>query len=109
MTWASWTTCGVFAGRDGVRTSGTGPAMTGELDVHTTWTEADGLAHVTVQCSGAADWVELAGSPLACPSEAASRALHDEVIHFIRAGATHPLAAGRALADPATAKKPPTA
>ncbi|MFE9933806.1 hypothetical protein [Streptomyces sp. NPDC005533] len=109
MSWASWTTRGVFAGRDGVSTGEAGPALTGELDVHTTWTEADGLAHVTVQYSGASDWLELAGSPLTCPSEAASRALHDEVIQFIRAGATLPLAAGRALADPATAKKPPTA
>ncbi|MDX3537576.1 hypothetical protein PV721_25045 [Streptomyces sp. MB09-01] len=108
MSWASWTTRGVFAGRNGVETGEAGPALTGELDVHTTWTEADGLAHVTVQYSGASDWLELAGSPVACPSEDASRSLHDEVIHFIRAGKTLPLTSARALADPA-AKKPRTA
>ncbi|MFE2324348.1 hypothetical protein ACFXD5_10595 [Streptomyces sp. NPDC059385] len=108
MCWASWTTRGVFAGRDGVETGEVGPALTGELDVHTTWTEADCLAHVTVQYSGASDWLPLAGSPVACPSSDASRGLHDEVIQSIRAGVSFPLGANTALADPATPKKPRT-
>lgn len=66
MSWASWTTRGIFAGRDGVQTGEAGPVLTGELDIHTTWTEADGLAHVTVQYSG---------GPTGSPSpEAPSRA-----------------------------------
>lgn len=85
MTWASWTTHGVFAGRGGVRTDG-GVVLTGELDVHTTWTEADGLAHVAVQYSGGSEWLTLAGSPVPCRSEEASRTLHDAVIQAVRAG-----------------------
>ncbi|MFB6809217.1 hypothetical protein [Streptomyces sp. NPDC056387] len=91
MSWASWTTRGVFAGRDGVRTGEGGPVLTGELDVHTTWTEAERLAHVTVQYSGASEWLPLLGSPVPCGSEDASRTLHDAVIHAIRAGHTEPL------------------
>ncbi|MFD6967329.1 hypothetical protein [Streptomyces sp. NPDC059979] len=91
MSWASWTTRGVFAGRDGVETGEGGHALTGELDIHTTWTEAEGLAHVTVQYSGGSDWLPLTGSPVPCPSEDASRALHDAVIDSVRAGATLPL------------------
>lgn len=90
MSWASWTTLGIFAGRDGVRTGEAGHVLTGELDVHTTWTEEEGLAHITVQYSGASEWLPLAGSPVACPSEEASRALHDTVIHAIRDGAALP-------------------
>lgn len=71
------------------------PVLTGELDIHTTWTEADGLAHVTVQYSGGSDWLPLAGSPVPCPSEEASRALHDAVIHSVRAGAILPLSTDR--------------
>ncbi|MEU9304829.1 hypothetical protein [Streptomyces sp. NPDC048269] len=95
MSWASWTTRGIFAGRDGVQTGEAGRVLTGELDIHTTWTEAEALAHVTVQYSGGSDWLPLAGSPVPCPSEEASRALHDAVIHSIRAGATLPLGTGR--------------
>ncbi|WP_328923604.1 hypothetical protein OG429_02520 [Streptomyces sp. NBC_00190] len=95
MSWASWTTRGVFAGRNGVQTGEAGHVLTGELDIHTTWTEADGLAHVTVQYSGGSDWLPLAGSPVPCPSEDASRALHDAVIHSVRAGASLPLSTDR--------------
>lgn len=86
MTWASWTTRGVFAGRAGVQTGEGGPALTGELDVHTTWIEAENLAHVTVQYSGASEWLPLAGSPVPCASADASRALHDAVLLAIRSG-----------------------
>ncbi|MFG2621284.1 hypothetical protein ACGFXC_27080 [Streptomyces sp. NPDC048507] len=87
MSWASWTTRGVFAGRSGVRTGEEGPVLTGELDVHTTWIEDTGLAQVTVQYSGASEWLPLAESPIPCTSEDASRALHDLVIDSIRSGA----------------------
>ncbi|MFE5536937.1 hypothetical protein ACFQ7O_16310 [Streptomyces sp. NPDC056485] len=60
--------------------------LNGELDVHTTWTEADGLAHVTVQYSGASEWLPMAGSPVTCPDEQASRSLHERVIAAVRAG-----------------------
>ncbi|MEU6312182.1 hypothetical protein [Streptomyces sp. NPDC047014] len=85
MTWASWTTQGVYAGRGGVRTDGA-PVLTGQLDVHTTWTEADGMAHVAVQHSGGAEWFTLTGSPVPCPSAEASRTLHDAVLRAVRAG-----------------------
>ncbi|MFF5447244.1 hypothetical protein [Streptomyces sp. NPDC012888] len=85
MNWASWTTRNVFAGRGGVRTVEAG-ILTGALDVHTTWTEDDRLAHVAVQYSGASEWLRLAGSPASCPSESASRVLHDAVIDAVRAG-----------------------
>lgn len=68
MSWASWTTRGVFAGRDGVMTGEAGHALTGELDIHTTWTEADGLAHVTVQYSGASDWLPSQEAPSRAPA-----------------------------------------
>ncbi|MEU9081327.1 hypothetical protein [Streptomyces sp. NPDC048357] len=105
MSWASWTTRGIFTGRSGVETgetgesgetAGTGLVLTGELDIHTTWTEADGLAHITVQYAGASEWLPLVGSPVLCPSEGASRDLHDEVIDAIRAGAARPLGAENA-------------
>ncbi|MEU3726955.1 hypothetical protein [Streptomyces sp. NPDC031705] len=85
MSWASWTTCGIYAGRGGARTADAG-VLTGELDVHTTWTEADGLAHVAVQHSGGTEWFTLSGSPVPCPSEEASRTLHDAVLLAVRAG-----------------------
>ncbi|MET9605191.1 hypothetical protein ABZZ17_09000 [Streptomyces sp. NPDC006512] len=103
MSWASWTTRGVFAGRNGVLTGEAGVVLTGELDVHTTWIEADGLAHVTVQYSGASEWLPLAGSPVPCPSKDASRALHDTVIEAVRTGAPLPLEGGTPLAGPAPA------
>ncbi|MEU9983855.1 hypothetical protein [Streptomyces sp. NPDC050856] len=83
MEWASWTTAGVFTGQGGVRTAEAG-IVTGELTVHTTW--ADGQAQVAVQFSGASDWFTMAGSPTPCPSEAASRDLHETVVEAIRAG-----------------------
>ncbi|MDA5281211.1 hypothetical protein [Streptomyces sp. Isolate_45] len=86
MSWASWTTRGIFTGRQGAPTDDRGPVLTGELDVHTTWTEIDHLAYITVQYSGASDWLALAGSPVPCPNEDASRALHDAVIQSIRTG-----------------------
>ncbi|MFD8146785.1 hypothetical protein [Streptomyces sp. NPDC059708] len=85
MSWASWTTLGVFAGHGGVRTA-EGGVLTGELDVHTTWTAGDGLAHVTVQYSGGSHWHTLSGSPVACSGEEASRALHEAVVDAVRAG-----------------------
>lgn len=107
MSWASWTTPGVFAGRNGVRTGEEGLVLMGELDVHTTWTEVEGMAHVTVQYSGGSEWLPLAGSPVPCPSEAASRALHDAVIHAIRGGGAVPLDADgpRAAQDPAARER----
>ncbi|WP_411104188.1 hypothetical protein [Streptomyces sp. cmx-4-9] len=92
MSWASWTTCGVFTGRGGVKTEA-GPLLTGELDVHTTWSQDDGLAQVAVQYSGGSEWLTLAGSPAACSSEEASRGLHEAVLGAVRAGggATLPL------------------
>ncbi|MCX4775318.1 hypothetical protein OG435_00330 [Streptomyces sp. NBC_01264] len=102
MSWASWTTRAVFAHPDGVKTAEVGPVLTGELDVHTTWTKDDCLAHVTVQYSGGAEWLQLAGSPVLCPGEAESRTLHDAVIHAIRAGEPRPLSIADRWAHPAT-------
>ncbi|MFF7296620.1 hypothetical protein [Streptomyces sp. NPDC008265] len=85
MTWASWTTQGVYAGRGGVRIEESA-VLTGQLDVHTTWTEADGMAHVAVQPSGGTEWFTLTGSPVPCPSAEASRTLHDAVLVAVRAG-----------------------
>ncbi|MGV9253661.1 hypothetical protein [Streptomyces sp. NPDC003697] len=83
MTWASWTTTGVFAGRGGVRTDEAG-ILTGDLTVHTTWhgTQAD----VTVQYSGTSQWFTLTGSPVQCLSEGDSRDLHQVVVEAVRAG-----------------------
>ncbi|MET9431738.1 MULTISPECIES: hypothetical protein [unclassified Streptomyces] len=83
MTWASWTTVRVFAGRGGVSTDTVG-VITGELDVHTTW--VDGEARVAVQHSGASDWFPMSGSPVPCSSEEASRVLHDAVVEAVRSG-----------------------
>ncbi|WP_251055327.1 hypothetical protein [Streptomyces sp. ISL-66] len=85
MSWTSWTTRGVFAGRGGVKTDEAGPII-GEIDVHTTWTEADGKAHVTVQYSGASEWFTMSGSPVPCPSADGSRLLHDAVLEAVGAG-----------------------
>ncbi|MEU8779187.1 hypothetical protein [Streptomyces sp. NPDC048606] len=68
--------------------------LTGELDIHTTWIEAEGLAQVTVQYSGASEWLPMAGSPVACATDAASRALHEEVVRAVRDGAAFPLGTG---------------
>ncbi|MFC9246273.1 hypothetical protein ACFT7S_20445 [Streptomyces sp. NPDC057136] len=83
MSWASWTTSGVFAGSGGVRTKEAG-IVGGDLTVHTTW--ADGEAEVAVQFSGASDWFTLVGSPIRCPTEEASRAFHQSVVEAVRAG-----------------------
>ncbi|MFD3652112.1 hypothetical protein ACTU45_03025 [Streptomyces sp. 24-1644] len=83
MSWASWTTSGVFAGAGGVRTKEAG-VVGGDLTVHTTW--ADGEAEVAVQFSGASDWFTLVGSPVRCPSEADSRAFHQSVVEAVRGG-----------------------
>lgn len=90
MSWASWTTPGVYSGHGGVLTEEVG-VVTGDLTVHTTW--VDGEASVTVQYTGAADWFTVSGSPAPCPSERASRDLHDAVIEAVR--------------GPTTAKVPP--
>jgi hypothetical protein len=83
MSWASWTTSGVFAGSGGVRTEEAG-LVNGDLTVHTTW--SDGQAAVAVQYSGASDWFTLAGSPVPCPSEEASRSFHQSIVEAVRAG-----------------------
>ncbi|WNI20684.1 hypothetical protein [Streptomyces sp. ITFR-16] len=83
MTWASWTTRGVYSGHGGVLTEEVGP-LSGDLTIHTTW--ADDTAQITVQYTGAADWFTMAGSPVPCPSEAASRDLHDAAVEAVRRG-----------------------
>lgn len=89
MTWASWTTSGIFAGAGGVSTDEVG-VIAGDLTVHTTW--AAGQAQIAIQFSGASDWFTMTGSPAACPSEEASRTLHQAVVEAVRdgAGATVP-------------------
>ncbi|MEU9856563.1 hypothetical protein [Streptomyces sp. NPDC047974] len=84
MSWASWTTAGVYTGRGGVLTV-EGGIVTGDLTVHTTF--ADGEARVAVQYSGASDWFTMSGSPVPCSSEEESRELHDAVVEAVRAGA----------------------
>ncbi|MET9346114.1 hypothetical protein [Streptomyces termitum] len=83
MSWASWTTAGVYTGRGGVLTV-EGGIVTGDLTVHTTF--ADGEARVAVQYSGASDWFTMSGSPVPCPSEEESRELHDAVVEAVREG-----------------------
>ncbi|MGW6979216.1 hypothetical protein ACWGE1_07185 [Streptomyces sp. NPDC054932] len=83
MTWASWTTTGVFAGRGGVRTDEAG-VLSGDLTVHTTWSDPE--AHVAVQYSGGSDWFTVTGSPVPCASEEGSRLLHQAVVDAVRAG-----------------------
>ncbi|MFE5614258.1 hypothetical protein [Streptomyces sp. NPDC056470] len=83
MSWASWTTPGVYTGRGGVLTEEVG-AVTGDLTVHTTW--ADGEARVAVQYTGASDWFTMSGSPVPCSSEAESRDLHEAAVEAVRAG-----------------------
>ncbi|MCQ6553392.1 hypothetical protein NPS70_09320 [Streptomyces sp. C10-9-1] len=85
MSWASWTTPGVYSGHGGVLTHEAG-VVAGDLTLHTTW--VDGEASVTVQYTGAADWFTVAGSPTPCPSEQASRDLHDAVLAAVRGPTT---------------------
>lgn len=58
--------------------------MTGDLTVHTTWDGSQ--VDVAVQYSGGSQWFTLAGSPVPCLSEEASRHLHQEVVEAVRAG-----------------------
>ncbi|UNO43207.1 hypothetical protein [Streptomyces sp. MST-110588] len=95
MTWASWTTSGVIAGAGGVVTDEIG-VITGELTVHTTWTEDQ--AHIAVQYTGALDWFTLTGSPVPAHSEAHSRAVHQAAVDAVRAGGG---AVAPAVASPA--------
>jgi hypothetical protein len=83
MAWASWTTTGIYAGAGGVRTDELG-VISGDLTVHTTW--SGGQAQIAVQYSGASEWFTLTGSPVPCPSEEASRTLHQAVVDAVRAG-----------------------
>ncbi|BFP57467.1 hypothetical protein ACFYUM_14205 [Streptomyces fimicarius] len=83
MSWASWTTSGVYTGTGGVRTEEAG-ILSGDLTVHTTW--FDGQAAVAVQYSGSSDWFTLTGSPVPCPSEEESRRFHQSVVEAVRAG-----------------------
>ncbi|MCX2925586.1 hypothetical protein [Streptomyces sp. NEAU-W12] len=83
MAGATWTTKGVFTGRGGVRTDGTG-IMTGDLTVRTTWD--GGQADVSVRYTDTAQWFALAGSPVPCRSEQDSRQLHQAVVEAVRAG-----------------------
>ncbi|MGO4458133.1 hypothetical protein AB4039_12625 [Streptomyces sp. M-16] len=84
MTWASWTTTGVFAGRGGVLTEEAG-VLSGDLTVHTTWSGQE--ANVAVQYSGGSDWFTVTGSPVHCSSEEDSRLLHQEVVDAVRGDA----------------------
>ncbi|MFF4952990.1 hypothetical protein ACWC2K_38525 [Streptomyces chattanoogensis] len=81
MTWASWTTIGIYARPGVVRTEEVG-VIDGDLSVHTTWTE--GQAHVAVQYTGATDWFTMVGSPVPCASEEESRSFHQAVVEAMR-------------------------
>lgn len=83
MAWASWTTTGIQSSRAGVETVEAG-VLRGELDIHTTW--AEGQAIVAVQYTGAAEWFTLRGSPVPCPTEQASRDLHQALVDSARSG-----------------------
>lgn len=73
----------MYSGHGGVLTEEVGP-LSGDLTVHTTW--AEGTAQVTVQYTDAADWFTMAGSPVPCPTEEASRALHAAAVEAVRQG-----------------------
>ncbi|UQA97312.1 hypothetical protein [Streptomyces halobius] len=83
MTWASWTTVGIHARPGRVRTEEAG-TIEGDLTVHTTWSE--GEAHVAVQYTGSEDWFTMAGSPVPCDTEEASRNFHQAVVEAMRDG-----------------------
>ncbi|MET7621487.1 hypothetical protein [Streptomyces sp. NPDC005408] len=97
MTWASWTTTGIYAGAAGVLTEEVG-VIKGDLTVHTTW--AEGQAEIAVQFSGASDWFTMAGSPVPCPSEEASRTLHQAIVEAVRDGDEAPVSADQAVPPP---------
>ncbi|MFB7556641.1 hypothetical protein [Streptomyces brevispora] len=96
MTWASWTTRGIYSGHGGVLTEEVGP-LSGDLTVHTTW--ADDTAQITVQYTGAADWFTMSGSPVPCCSEEDSRALHEAVVEAVRLGSAATVPASLAAPD----------
>ncbi|AVZ76866.1 hypothetical protein SLUN_36485 [Streptomyces lunaelactis] len=98
MSWASWTTGGIYAGAGGVLTEEVG-VIKGDLTVHTTW--SDGEAQIAVQFSGSSDWFTLTGSPVPCPSEEASRTLHQSVVEAVRAEAAAPVSLGQDMVPPA--------
>ncbi|MFE2476723.1 hypothetical protein [Streptomyces sp. NPDC001194] len=104
MTWASWTTTGVFAGRGGVLTEEAG-VLSGDLTVHTTWSGRE--AQVAVQYSGGSDWFTVTGSPVHCASEEDSRLLHQVMVDAVRTGAAAtvphdiPTGTGRSGPEPA--------
>jgi hypothetical protein len=99
MTWASWTTTGIYAGAGGVLTEEVG-VISGDLSVHTTW--YDGQAQIAIQFSGASDWYTMAGSPVPCPSEEASRTLHQSIVEAVRAGAgAAPVSVDQGMVPPA--------
>ncbi|MBT2391959.1 MULTISPECIES: hypothetical protein [Streptomyces] len=102
MTWASWTTTGIYAGAGGVLTEEVG-VIGGDLTVHTTW--SDGQAEIAVQFSGASDWYTMVGSPISCPSEEASRTLHQSIVEAVRgedgAAGPGPVSVNEGMAPPA--------
>ncbi|HET6360406.1 hypothetical protein OG905_36605 [Streptomyces sp. NBC_00322] len=98
MTWASWTTTGIYAGPGGVLTEEVG-VIKGDVTVHTTW--SDGQAQIAVQYSGASDWFTMSGSPVPCPSEEASRTLHQAIVDAVRDGTEVPVTAAHGAAPPA--------
>ncbi|MBZ6108013.1 hypothetical protein ACF1HU_36455 [Streptomyces olivaceus] len=73
----------VRAGRGGAMTDEVG-VVTGDLTVATT-VQADGLAAVTLQYTGAEEWYTLTGSPVDVPAEGLQH-LHDTVLNKIRSG-----------------------
>ncbi|MBZ6128748.1 hypothetical protein KVH23_32900 [Streptomyces olivaceus] len=73
----------VRAGRGGAMTDEVG-VVTGDLTVATT-VQADGLAAVTLQYTGAEEWYTLTGSPVDVPAEGLQH-LHDTVLDKIRSG-----------------------
>ncbi|MFF3247262.1 hypothetical protein ACFYWY_26880 [Streptomyces sp. NPDC002870] len=99
MTWASWTTTGIYAGAGGVLTEEVG-VISGDLTVHTTWSEDQ--AQIAVQFSGASDWYTMAGSPVPCASEEASRTLHQSIVEAVReAAGAAPVSVDQGMAPPA--------
>ncbi|GHE11013.1 hypothetical protein [Streptomyces alanosinicus] len=81
---ATWYIDDVVAGPGGVMTCEVG-VITGELTVRT-YLDYDGHnAHVTVQYTGAEEWYELQGSPVALPADGLAT-VHSTVVEAIRAG-----------------------
>ncbi|WP_406002578.1 hypothetical protein [Streptomyces sp. NBC_00829] len=97
MTWASWTTTGIYAGSAGVLTEEVG-VIKGDLTLHTTWSE--GEAQISVQFSGASDWFTMTGSPVPCPSEEASRSLHQALVEAVRESEAAPVSVDQGVVPP---------